>query len=136
MAAFAPLNQIVWRDYPSITGGLGRNVPENKLATTTKTGPCGGRERERERGDNNTHRQPRQTRLSLKRESKGAAQILMPSRKMQGNKTKQNGNTFSVSHSKHIHQPAAFPRLIYKKKKIKKNISCNIDKAQAFPFSF
>lgn len=32
MAAFAPLNQIVWRDY----GGLERNVSENKLATSPK----------------------------------------------------------------------------------------------------
>lgn len=42
MAAFAPLNQIVWRDYTSITGGLERNAPENKLVES-KNGPSGNR---------------------------------------------------------------------------------------------
>lgn len=67
MAAFAPLNQIVWRDYTSITVGLERNVSENKIATT-KNGPCGDRG-----GDNNMHQQRQQlwqTRLSLKRSAK------------------------------------------------------------------
>lgn len=56
----------------------------------------------------------------------------MPSREMQGNK---NVNTFNVSHSKHIHQPAPFPRLIQRgePKKIKK-CSCYIVKTRAFFF--
>ncbi len=42
MAAFAPLNQIVWRDYSSIVGGLETNVAKNKRAVT-ENGPCGDR---------------------------------------------------------------------------------------------
>lgn len=51
MAAFAPLNQIVWRDYTSITGGLEENVPNNELKKRPRFGQC---------GDNNTHRQQQQ----------------------------------------------------------------------------
>lgn len=70
--------------------------------------------------------------LNAKEDSKGASQILMPSREMQGNK--KNVNTFSVSHSKHIHQPATFPRLNYKKKN-QKNPVTQI-KRRPFPFRF
>lgn len=44
MAAFAPLNHIVWRDYTSITVGLEINVPENNIAATLKiiARECGG----------------------------------------------------------------------------------------------
>lgn len=40
-----------------------------------------------------------------------------------------------MSHSKHIHQPATFPRLNYKKKKSKKNSVTQI-KRRPFPFRF
>lgn len=56
-----------------------------------------------------TTAQTSQTRLSLRRKSKGAAQILIPSRKMRVKQRNKDANTFSVSHSKHIHQPATVP---------------------------
>ena len=82
MAAFAPLNQIVWRDYTSITGGLDGNVPENKLATMPKNRRR--RERETEPGGQQ-HAAAMANTLIAKEGSEGAAQILMPRREMQGN---------------------------------------------------
>lgn len=41
MAAFTPLNQIVWRDYTSIIGGLVKNVAENELKRAEMIGQCG-----------------------------------------------------------------------------------------------
>lgn len=88
MAAFAPLNQIVWRDYTSITGGLERNAPENKLVES-KNGPSGNRG-----GGEQQHAltaaAAMENTLNAKEDSKGASQILMPSREMQGNKNKMS----------------------------------------------
>lgn len=69
--------------------------------------------------------------LRAKETAKEAAQIFFLSR-VERCRGIKDANTFSVSHSKHIHQPATFPRINYKKKNKKKY--CDSDKTQAFSF--
>lgn len=62
--------------------------------------------------------------------------------------TQKNVNTFSVSHSKHIHQPAMLPRLIYRRRRRRRrrgyknnnkknnNNPVMLVKLRPFPFRF
>lgn len=70
--------------------------------------------------------------LSAKEPAKEAAQIFFKNR-VERCRGIKDVNTFSVSHSKHIHQPATFPRINYKKKNVF-FFYCDSDKTQAFSF--
>lgn len=80
MAAFAPLNQIVWRDYTSITGGLEETVPNIKLKNDPDLVSVGQQHA--------STAAAAATANIAKEERKGAARILIPSREMQGNRKK------------------------------------------------